>query len=260
MGSGILRICVAIAVGITMAACAGTASPSSHATIASPADALSVPTPLPSQAASSPTPTSIPCPNVEGGACLGPIAAGTYTTKIFVPSLTYTVPNGWSNFEDTPGNFLLVPPGYDLPGVNGDSSDFIGVYSTIAAPNGCDPGTAPGVGLTPADLKAWYESHQGLHVTSKPTTVGGRRGFVLEIRMRDDWTKTCSYSNGHPVVPLLVGTGRTGLDHNIAAGRAWRLYLLDNAGGTMAIEVVDVADSGHLDAYAKIAEAMVFGG
>jgi hypothetical protein len=47
-----------------------------------------------------------------------------------------------------------VPPHYDLSGVNADTSDFIGVYSTIAAPNGCDPGAAPGVGITPEDLNA----------------------------------------------------------------------------------------------------------
>jgi hypothetical protein len=247
MRSGIRRVGAVATLGLVLAACAGDDESNPAATPASS-----------SSEASSPTSTRVVCPNPEGGSCLGPIAAGTYTTKIFSPTLTFRVPDGWSNFEDTPGNFLLVPAPYDLPGVNADTSDFIGVYSTIAAPNGCDPGTAPGVGLTPEDLNAWYERHPGLDVTSLATTIGGRRGFVLDVRMRTDWTTTCPYSNGNPVVPMLVGTGMSGLEHNIGAGRAWRLYLLNNPDETMAIEVVDVADAGHLDAYAMIVEAMVF--
>lgn len=81
------------------------------------------------------TPPAPPvCPNPEGHACLGPIAAGTYSTSVFRPQITYTVPAGWSNLEDTPGNFLLVPPGFDLPGVNRGTSDFIGIYASVAAP------------------------------------------------------------------------------------------------------------------------------
>jgi hypothetical protein len=237
---GIKTTFAAVAMGLAVCACSGNPAASSSA-------------------ASVATPTPVACPNPEGGVCLGPIAAGTYTTENFDPTLTYSVPEGWSNFEDTTGNFLLVPPGYDLSGVNGDTGDFIGVYAKVAAPNGCDPGTAPGVGFAPADLKAWYEQQPGLEVTSEPTLVGGRKGFVLEIRMRDPWKETCPYANGHPIVPLLVGVGRTGLDHNIGGGRAWRLYLLENGTGTMAVEVVDIADAGHLAGYAKIVEAMVFG-
>jgi hypothetical protein len=36
------------------------------------------------------------------------------------------------------------------------------------------------------------------------------------------------------------------------------LYLLSNNGGTMVVEVADIADAGHLDAYAPIVEAMAF--
>ena len=231
----------------------------SDATLATTATTASTPVSSTDEA-TIPASAPIVCPNVEGGSCLGPVAAGTYTTTVFRPTLTYTVPDGWSNFEDTPGNFLLVPPSYDLPGVNAGTSDFIGVYSTIAAPNGCEAGRAPGVGSSPEALNEWFQEHPGLDVTSTPTTIGGRSGFVLDVRMRPDWSTACPYSNGTPVVPMLVGIGRSGLDHNVGAGQAWRLYLLSNAGGTMAIEVDDIADAGHLDAYARIVEAMVFKG
>src|SRR5580765_9003049 len=66
------------------------------------------------------------CPNPNGGACLGPMAAGQHTTTRFQPQLTYTVPSGWSNLEDYVGNYLLVPPGVTLAGLQAETSDFIG--------------------------------------------------------------------------------------------------------------------------------------
>jgi hypothetical protein len=274
---GLVRIGVVATLSIVVSACSDSSGStggtldtasrtgSTSAAPPSPSDATLVTTATTSSTPASSTdeattPTSAPivCPNVEGGSCLGPVAAGTYTTTVFRPTLTYTVPDGWSNFEDTPGNFLLVPPSYDLPGVNGGTSDFIGVYSTIAAPNGCEPGSAPGVGSSPEALSDWYKQHPGLDVTSTPTTIGGRSGFVVDMRMRKDWVTACPYSNGTPIVPTIVGTGISGLDHNIGAGQAVRLYLLSNTGGTMVVEVVDIADAGHLDAYAPIVEAMAF--
>jgi hypothetical protein len=68
------------------------------------------------------------------------------------------------------------------------------------------------------------------------------------------------YSHGAPVVPLLTGVGVSGLDHNIGPGRATRLYLLDNAGGALAIEVVDVSGGGHLNGYSSVVDTMRFGG
>src|SRR4051794_34041385 len=46
-----------------------------------------------------------PCPNGEGGACLGELEAGRkYTTDVFHPVISYRVPTeGWFNYEDTPG-------------------------------------------------------------------------------------------------------------------------------------------------------------
>jgi hypothetical protein len=54
-----------------------------------------------------PPPAEHFCPFVDGGTCLEAIDAGTYTTTTFQPSITYTVPDGWLNREDLPGNFLL---------------------------------------------------------------------------------------------------------------------------------------------------------
>ena len=81
------------------------------------------------------------CPNPEGGPqnhCLGPLDPGAYTTTMFEPTLTYSVPQGWSNMEDLRGNFLLLPPGGALDGVNAGTSDYLGVYTSVVPPGHCN--------------------------------------------------------------------------------------------------------------------------
>jgi hypothetical protein len=211
-------------------------------------------------AATSPAATETPCPNPEGQACLGPLAAGTYATKVFHPAITYTVPEGWKNYEDTPGNFLLVPPHGDLPGVNGGTSDFIGVYSSVAAPNGCEDGTATGVLATPAGYRGWAAHQRGFRDPRfRPVSVGGLSGIVADLRLPRGWSKTCAYSNGLPVQPMITGLGVSSLDHNVIPGQVTRLYLLDYLEGALAIEVVDIKDAHHLPEYDTVVRALRFG-
>jgi hypothetical protein len=201
------------------------------------------------------------CPNPEGQACLGPIPAGRYTTKIFTPQLTYTVPAGWSNLEDTPGNFLLVPPGGHLEGVNAGTSDFIGVYTSVVPIAGCKSSPPPGVDITPPAFSRWLRNHPGFSATkAHPTTVGGLHGVVVDLRVVKGWKKTCPYSNGTPVVPLMAGRIPSGLDHNLIPGQATRLYLLAFDAGVLAIEVVDIKDAGHLDSYSQVVQDFSFNG
>lgn len=202
-----------------------------------------------------------PCPNPEGQACLGPIASGTYTTRIFLhPPITYSVPAGWSNFEDTPGNFLLVPPGGDLAGIDAGTSDYVGIYSTVAAPNGCESGTLPGVGSTAAEMAEWLAGNPGLVVSRRENVeIGGLSGFSLDLQMTPGWTQSCSYSNGRPLVPLLIGVDRSALEHAVVDRGKTRVYLLDNDGGALAVEVYDVDDDGRdLDTYSAVVEDMSF--
>jgi hypothetical protein len=200
------------------------------------------------------------CPNPEGQACLGELAPGHYTTTVFTPTLTYTVPVDWSNLEDTPGNFLLVPPRGNLPGVNKDTSDFIGVYSSIAAPDGCQFHGAPEVKRSVSGIAGWMARNPGLAITNRhDVNIGGLEGVVFDIKMANGWTKTCPYLRQEPLVPLIVGVGLSGLEHAILPQSSTRLYLLDNSmGGVLAIEVVNVQEGDHLDEYSSVVEGMRF--
>jgi len=204
------------------------------------------------------SPTQAPCGNPEGGNCLGPLAAGTYTTQVFDPAITYTVPAGWDNEEDLIGNFLLIPPGGNLPGVNGGKSDFVGIYRTVGAPNGCEDGTAPGVATTAAAVTAWIAHDPSLVVTAKHAVrVGGLSGSVMDLVVSPR-AKPCPYSNGNPVAPYLIGVGRSGLEHNTGPGQKTRLYLLDHGGDALAIEAVDVHGGRDLDAHSAVTQALSF--
>jgi hypothetical protein len=246
-------VCV---VAVVLVACGGEA-PAPPTSAGGSTGATTAPTTLAASASPSPE-----CPNPEGGECLGKLEPGTYTTVVFTPTLTYTVPDGWSNFEDTPGNFLLVPARGDLPGVNAGTSDFVGVYSSVAAPKGCSFGIDLDVDPSAAGMSDWAAKNPGLAIANRhDVAIGGLQGQVLDLRMANHWTKTCSYSHGEPNVPLLLGTGFSGLEHGITPVGATRLYLLDNSlGGVLAIEVFDVSGGDHLDEYSDTVRTMLFAG
>jgi hypothetical protein len=213
-----------------------------------------------STASGTPEPTRKPCPNPEGEACLGTLAAGTYTTRNFHPAITYTVPAGWKNYEDTAGNFLLVPPRGNLPGVNGGTSDFIGIYSSVTAPNGCEDGPAPGVLATPVNYRTWASHQPGFRNPKfRSASVGGLSGLVADLRLARGWKKTCIYSDGLPVQPMITGLGVSSLDHNVLPGQVTRLYLLDYLQGALGIEVVDIKDAHHLPEYDQLIRSLRFG-
>jgi YVTN family beta-propeller protein len=203
--------------------------------------------------------TANSCPSSDA-TCIGPLAAGEYTTVTFQPQLTYRVPAGWANFQDLPGNFLLVPPGGNKAGVDAGTSDAVGVFTSIAIANGCGDGEAPGVGRSVPDIAGWMVRQPGL-VTTRPrsASIGGLSGVVLDVKMANGWTKTCPWSNGNPVVPLIVGYGPSGFNHSIGPGYAMRLYLLHNGSNTLAIEVDDATGGQHLNDYSAVINDLKFG-
>jgi hypothetical protein len=200
------------------------------------------------------------CPSAHGGVCLGPLEPGTYTTQIFVPPLTYTVPEGWANFEDLPGNFLLIPPGGTNKGVDAGTSDYIGVYTSVAALRGCAPGPAPGVGTAPGDIAAEIGRNRGLDVTAPtPIKVGGLSGLVLDVKIRPGFAGGCDLTPGQPrVVPVLTGTYPSQFEHAVLGDFTLRLYLLAFEAGTLAIEVDDRPGGTGLDDYAAIVNQFTF--
>lgn len=206
------------------------------------------------------SPTGAPvCPNPHGGVCLGVLEAGTYTTQRFEPALTYEVPAGWANYEDLAGNFLLLPPSGTLDGVDAGTSDYIGIYTSVAALSlGCETALAD-TGRTPAEIAAWFAAEPALVVTDGGAVqIGGLEGLVLDLTLADGGGVTCEGMGDATLVPLILGQPPSSLEHALITGLTMRLYLLAYGGGTLAIEVDDLAGGANLDEYSAIIETMTF--
>jgi hypothetical protein len=199
------------------------------------------------------------CPNPEGQQCLGKLKPGTYKTVVFEPTLTYTVPAGWTNFEDTPGNFLLVPRRGDLPGVNAGTSDFIGVYTSVAAEaRSCTSQAAVGIAAHPEAIARWIRRQDGLiSKPPRPVVIGGLKGVSIDVVLAKGAGLHCpGYAPAY--FPILIGLSPSSLDHGLIPGLTWRLYLLAFRDGTLAIEVNDLAHGKHLAEYTTLVKRLRF--
>jgi len=201
------------------------------------------------------------CTRLYQGTCLGELTAGTHSTSTFRPQLTYTVPVGWTNYIDIPGIVNFVPPGGDWRGVDPEKSDFVGVMTNIApAANGCRGGQS--AIHTPAAYAQWLTRQPGLAVTRPaPVTLGGLSGFVVDIRVRRSWTKTCPWSKGSPVVRVITGRAPTTsqLDHVvIPQPMVMRLYLLSYRNGTLGIEIDALKSTKRLAEYTAVVKTFRF--
>ena len=224
-------------------------------------------TPSESRAPSTPATPGPPCYLIgPASVCAGEIPPGTYTSIKTQPQVTYTVPDGWQLYSDSPGEFVMLPPGLSYSDFNG-VSDAIGIYSSVAAlnrkcSNEAEAGSEePGVAHTPQAIAAEFASRPGLTTTTPtPVSVGGLQGLVLNIGMAADWTGTCFYSDGGPAVQLTLGLPPTEIAFSCCPpGYVIRLYLLGWNGGTLAIEVDDASDGAHLDAYSAMVDQFRFG-
>jgi hypothetical protein len=229
------------------------------------------PTPASTSSRSPSSTTSPPaCPNDQGGSCLGPLQAGTYHTVVFHPQITYTVPAGWGNYEDTPGNFLLVPPEGSLAGVNAGTSDYLGVYLGVAAEKQDCSGevSAPGVGTAPEQIAAYWARLPTLKVTApRAVTVGGLSGVVVDVVANVARQAICpDPSSSWGYQPLMVGVGPASLEHGLIKPLSLRIYLLTwsaqgrNTTSTIAIEIDDLHGGSHLNAYSQVSSTFKFGG
>jgi hypothetical protein len=164
-----------------------------------------------------------------------PLPAGTYTSTLFQPAVTFTVPDGWVLDTDTAGYLQLRPAGQSILGVH----LFRGVTAASQDVQ-CPTEAQAGIGTTSSELVAWMRSLKGLVVTSPAmATIGGLRGVSVDIGIAPTWTQSCPFANGLPAVPLLVEPG-TGLRWVLAGGERLRMYLLDLPdGGTLIIDIDD---------------------
>lgn len=199
------------------------------------------------------------CPTADDP-CLGPLEAGTYASQFLDPfvaadgpwkaryaALTYTVPDGWTNFEDWPSYFGLNR--------NGDPEG-AGVFlfsEVVAKATTEDCASVPdaGVGETAEAITTWLSTTEGLTTTDpEPVTLGGLSGWRLDVQMDPAWTQTCPFSSGQPTKGMFTDRDPAeGFDWGISAGGRMRLWVLDLGDGrTLVVDIEALAE----DAYAAL--------
>jgi hypothetical protein len=186
-----------------------------------------------------------------------PMPAGTYSSTVFQPTATFTLPGGWVLASDSAGYMQLRPANQDVLGIH----LFRGVTAASQDPS-CPTTAAPGIGTTSTELVKWIRGLEGLTVSSPAlVTVGGLHGSSIDVGIADGWTKSCPFANGVPAVPLFVDAG-TALRWVVSGGERLRLYLLDLPdGGTLIVDVDDFEGSQFsnlLGAAAPIVKSLSF--
>lgn len=143
--------------------------------------------------------------------------------------------------------------------------NFLGIYGNVfAAAENCAERAEPGIGAPAQDLATWLTGRRGLVTTEpQPVTIGGLDGFLVDVTLAKRWTTTCPFSEGKPVVPLIIGSGVSQLYHVIYPGMTVRLYLLATEDGIVVIEVAQVPGQGTFTEYlgevVPILQSIAFG-
>jgi hypothetical protein len=136
-----------------------------------------------------------------------------------------------------PGNFLLLPPGSTLGGVNPGTSDFLGVYTSVVAPELCTGRPDFNVARTFDGLVGWLRADAAIALADvHDVTVGGLDGVVMDISLKDPKGDGCSEGVWGDVY---VGQNPSSLVHAVAENYPLRVYLLHNGDRTLAIELAD---------------------
>jgi hypothetical protein len=172
--------------------------------------------------------------------CLGDLDAGPHASINYRPRVPvtdwqfhygdfrYVVPEGWTNPEDNPNGYVLVPTA-------GPEGSGIYVFSDSRAHRqgaDCPHELAAGVEGAAGELTSWIKSLPGLRVTnSRPVTIGGLAGTEMDLAVKPAWKQACS-DNG---VQLLVNADSEDFDWGIAATGRMRLYVLSLGPGRSLI-------------------------
>jgi hypothetical protein len=217
--------------------------------------------------------------------CLGDLAAETYSSLNLDPrlktidgsaptygALTYTVPEGWANAADWPGELVLVPStayaGYGPSGSTDSSFAEVVVAAGVAMSDqtlDCKGSPVTSVAHSVGGFISWLRAQPRI-VASKPTaiTVGGYPGQWIDAKVAPTWKGTCpDLVGGTPAAVIVtpaygttnlgVGTG-TAASWPIVGEEEMRLVFVDIGQGDIALIWVDATDPARFGSL--VAEAM----
>jgi hypothetical protein len=214
--------------------------------------------------------------------CLGDIAAGTYPSWSFGPrlrsspdshtpeygALTYTVPDGWANAADFPGQLVLVKSSdyatYGPVGSIDGSAHEIVVASGPAMSDqtaDCERKEVTSVDRSVQGFIDWLRAQPRI-ASSEPRaiTVGGYPGQWIDVQVAPTWTGTCpDVPGGTPTAIILTqvfDADREVDGRFVDADASWglvgeeqmRLVFVDIGQGDVVLIWVDATDPERFEA------------
>ena len=176
---------------------------------------------------------------MEAATCLGPLEPGEYQTSTFEPQLNYTVPAGWTNFEDLPGNFWLFLQEDSQDGALGGS--YLGIYQNVhAAAINCARRLAEGRWHHPRRSRRLVPV--GARTRSSPSPSWLRSADSPASRSTcpsNPTLPTCRYGP-YAGIPLIMGGGVGKLHHVLLKELNVRLVILGWEDGNVTLEITNV--------------------
>jgi hypothetical protein len=165
--------------------------------------------------------------------------------------LRYTLPDGWANSDDWPGEYFLVPSD-EYAKADGSLDTWHGIY-VAARPEAmlqdaqCTNGPMPGVGRTLDALTAWVAGHPGLDATApQDLTIGGHPAKMVDFAVAADWAQDCPDAPHIPTVDLFreARQGEPQWNWGIRVGERMRIILVDvGLPGDPRVVLVSVDDT-----------------
>jgi hypothetical protein len=188
----------------------------------------------------SPSPSASPGPSATAAAfecedalpgCAGKLADGPHSSSQFTPALSFSTAGqvGWVNSLDLPMLYKL----------DSSTGDYLLLWSDVAIAQHtetCEPIAQPGVGNEVQDWIDYVTSHPGI-VASVPAPVdlGDAHGQVVDLGVRDGWTKGCP-NLSFPTVQFIMNAGDSPAGtYGAARGQELELTVLDVGGETVLI-------------------------
>jgi hypothetical protein len=189
--------------------------------------------------------------------CAGNLEAGTHSSSVFQPVVTYDVPIGWRNTFDGPDHYIIDT--LDMP------APTIVVKSDVAIPeqnDTCGPARKEGVGNGVEDWVSFLTTHPGLVASDpRPVVIGGRSATQITVTRATSWTKTCG--EPEPIVVLITQNSPVPTWTYWMGANAATLTLVDANGETVIILVESIFEEIHqgmLEAAMPVMQTLRFGG
>jgi hypothetical protein len=202
-----------------------------------------------------------------GESCL---AAGTYTSSLFVPPVTYTVPAGWIRTLDVRGELdLKFGAGGQYTYPDGLTfHDAVSIFRRPVAESSTSLAPLSGVGTKANDLAQWLVGHPDL-VASAPThvVIGGVDAFRLVLSLPTGIRTApdhCTSDHGEPRCESLFISSDPAATYGfgLVGPETAVVYLLDLPSGDTVMVVIDDVDGvdqpGLVAAATPVVESLAF--